>query len=122
MIAFLRPVQPQIQLVAASVRISQVEGCNSRVLMNVHTNHLPAGFDYAFHVGNSTVCGDATDVITNFGNPQLSHGFNFSEYGADDNAAREHEARKVQGTFRYGQRARLARTNSDCAPDGAKSA
>lgn len=52
----------------------------------------------------------------------MSHAFNFSENGADDNAARELEARKVPGSFRYGQRARLAWTNSDCAPDGAKSA
>jgi hypothetical protein len=81
MIAFLRPINPQTQLLASSVRVSQMEGCNSRVLMNVHTNNVPAGFDYAFHVGNSTVCGDATDVlISDFSIMKNSNIFFFSEF------------------------------------------
>jgi len=63
MIAFLRPVNPQNPLVGASVRVAQAEGCDVRVLMTIHANLLPAGYDYAFHVGNNTVCGDADDVI-----------------------------------------------------------
>ncbi|XP_059487046.1 uncharacterized protein LOC132203348 [Neocloeon triangulifer] len=60
--AYLRPVQLHTPLAGARVQVSQVEGCDVRVLMNVHTFGLPAGYDYAFEVGNKTICGDSNDV------------------------------------------------------------